>query len=87
MNKHTTIPLTSFKHFVCTAPKPLGDLGDQGFKALLGVTPLCNGREFQTVVRVKTYNGLLSQGETIIAQIPVFKCVACGAIYDLNTKP
>lgn len=84
MNQQNQIPLTSFTDFVCDAPAK----GGVDFTQLLNKgLPECNGREFVPVIRVKTYKGLLSGGQKIIAQVQVFKCCACGAVHDLNAKP
>lgn len=78
MNTPNQIPLTSFTDYVCENKKAMeligGKLGNQ----------LCNSREFVPVVRLKTYKGLMSGGQQVVAQIQVFQCVACGAIHNMG---
>lgn len=78
--KQTQIPLTSFTDYVCEAPA-----ANQVSGRVLNQP--CGGREFVPAIRIKTYKGVLSGGQQLIAQIPLFRCVACGAFHDLNTKP
>jgi hypothetical protein len=78
MNQPNSIPLTAFTDFKCENRIQVQVTGQQ---------LVCGSREFMPVARIKTYRGMLSSGQTVIAQIQVFKCVACGAIHDLNAKP
>jgi len=87
MNQQS-IPLTSFQDFVCDAPAniKMTPLVEMMSKVDRDNLPKCNGREFFIVNRVKTYQGILSGGQKIIANIQVYRCAACGAIHDLNAK-
>jgi hypothetical protein len=76
MQTNQPISLEAFTDFKCPAPV-----------RVIGQMPrTCNGDEFRPLVRLKTYKGLMSSGKTMIAQIQIFECVACGAIHDLTPE-
>jgi hypothetical protein len=76
-NVQTQIPITAFSDFDCNNKIAF----DEG-----SYFERCNGREFTQVFQIKTYKGFQSNNELVIAQIPVFQCVGCGAIHKLNDK-
>ena len=74
MSQQTQIPLHAFTDLVCNAP-------------LKPELPRCDSKTFTPVFAIKTYQGLMSNNQKVIAQQPLFKCVKCGAIHDLDKKP
>ena len=73
MNQNNQIPINAFADLICNA-------------RLKPELPKCNGNIFTQVFEVKYYRGLMSQGQTVLLQVPLFKCVKCGSIHDVN-KP
>lgn len=65
------LPLDAFKEFKCPS-----------VVRVTGQMPrACNGSEFRSLVRLKTYKGVMSNNQVVIMQIQVFECVACGSIH------
>lgn len=74
MTSNNQIPITAFTDLVCNAKmKP--------------ELPLCDGRIFTPVLKVKYYSGLLSNSQLVMMQIPLFKCVKCGSVHDVTIRP
>jgi len=73
------IPVDNFEDFVCKRDTTAKSEGSYKF------TP-CNGTYFKPVVRIKTYRGFLSQGQTVVMQMNLFQCLKCGAVHDVE-KP
>lgn len=72
------IPADLFKPFVCNHEFEDIDYGDGTIE-----TVQCDSQHFTQVFQLKTYEGLLSQGQRVIMQVPAFKCVACNKVHYL----
>ncbi len=76
---YVQIPEKLFTGFICNREVEEVDYFD-GSSSMVK----CTGDTFEVITRVKTYRGLLSNGQTIIMQRPAFACRKCGAVHDIQ---